>query len=79
MKWFNHLPRLVQFILLLIPVVGWIVEIYVRVTAVLEKPTGGNILGLILSGFFCSIILFSRADSFTRKRKEVWQQTSFLF
>jgi uncharacterized membrane protein len=59
MKWFNHLPRLVQFILLLIPVVGWIVEIYVRVTAVLEKPTGGNILGLI---FGIIIPVFSWVD-----------------
>ena len=47
MTWFNKQSRLVQIILLLIPVVGWIVEIFVRVTAVLEKPTLGNILGLI--------------------------------
>ena len=49
MKWFNSLPRLVQFILLLIPFVNWIVEIVVRVSAVLQKPTGTNILGLILA------------------------------
>ena len=49
MKWFNSLPRLVQFILLLIPGVNWIVEIVVRVSAVLQKPTGTNILGLILA------------------------------
>jgi len=47
MKWFNSQSRLVQLILLLIPVVNWIVEIYVRVTAVLEKPNLGNLLGLI--------------------------------
>ncbi|MBQ1879610.1 MAG: hypothetical protein VZR76_00935 [Candidatus Enteromonas sp.] len=47
MKWFNSQSRLVQLILLLIPVVNWIVEIFVRVTAVLEKPNLGNILGLI--------------------------------
>ena len=47
MKWFNSQSRLVQPILLLIPVVNWIVEIFVRVTAVLEKPNLGNILGLI--------------------------------
>ena len=39
MKWFNSLPRLVQFILLIIPFVGWIVEIYVRLTAMLQKTT----------------------------------------
>lgn len=48
MKWFNQQSRLVQLILLLIPVVGWITEIFVRVTAVLQKPTTGNILGVIL-------------------------------
>ncbi|MBQ4183074.1 MAG: hypothetical protein VZR98_04715 [Candidatus Enteromonas sp.] len=47
MKWFNSQSRLVQLILLLIPVVNWIVEIFVRVTAVLEKPNLGNLLGLI--------------------------------
>ena len=47
MKCFNSQSRLVQLILLLIPVVNWIVEIFVRVTAVLEKPNLGNILGLI--------------------------------
>ncbi len=48
MSWFNKQSRLVQIILLLIPVVNWVVEIYVRVTAVLHKATLGNILGLIL-------------------------------
>lgn len=47
MRWFNKQSRLVQILLLLIPVVNWITEIIVRVTAVLEKPTLGNILGLI--------------------------------
>ncbi len=47
MRWFNKQSRLVQIILLLIPFVNWITEIFVRVTAVLEKPTLGNILGLI--------------------------------
>lgn len=47
MKWFNSQSRLVQILLLLIPVVNWIIEIYVRVTAVIQKPTIGNILGLV--------------------------------
>ncbi len=49
MTWFNKQSRLVQILLLLIPVVNYVVEIFVRVTAVLEKPTTGNILGLILA------------------------------
>lgn len=47
MSWFNKQSRLIQLILLLIPVVNWIVEIFVRVTAVLEKTTLENILGLV--------------------------------
>ncbi|MBE6133684.1 MAG: hypothetical protein E7178_03320 [Erysipelotrichaceae bacterium] len=47
MKWFNSQSRLVQLILLLIPFVNWIVEIFVRVTAVVEKPSTENILGVI--------------------------------
>ncbi len=47
MKWFNKQSRLVQIILLLIPGVNWITEIIVRVSGVIQKPTLGNILGLI--------------------------------
>lgn len=47
MRWFNKQSRLVQIILLLIPFVNWIVEIFVRVTAVIEKPDLKHILGLI--------------------------------
>ena len=50
MKFLNSLPRIVQFILLLIPGVNWVVELIVRITAVVEKPKGThNILGLVLS------------------------------
>ena len=38
MKFFNSLPRIVQFILLLIPGVNWVVELIVRIPAVVEKP-----------------------------------------
>jgi hypothetical protein len=55
MKWFNKQSRLVQIILLLIPFVNWITEIIVRVTAVAEKPTGKNILGLIF-GIFIPVL-----------------------
>jgi len=50
-KKFQALPRLVQFILLLIPGVNWVTEIIVRVSAVIEKADGRNILGLILAIF----------------------------
>lgn len=47
MKWFNKQSRLIQILLLLIPGINWITEIIVRVTAVIEKPTTENILGVI--------------------------------
>ena len=50
-KAFQKLPRLVQFLLLLIPGVNWVTEIVVRVSAVIEKADGRNILGLILAIF----------------------------
>ena len=40
---------LVKIILLLIPVVNWITEIVVRVSALLEKPDLMNIVGFIIA------------------------------
>lgn len=51
-KWFNEQSRLIQVLLLLIPVVGWIVEILVRLSAVLRNASTENILGLVIFGFF---------------------------
>ena len=48
-KKFQKLSRLVQILLLLSPVVNWITEIVVRVSACLEKPTLFNIIGAILA------------------------------
>ena len=58
-KKFQKLPRLVQFLLLLIPFVGWITEIVVRLSALLEKPDLRNILGFI---FGLVIPVFSWLD-----------------
>ena len=45
MTWFNRQSRIVQLILLLIPVVNWIVEIVVRWSTFLKK---GGLIRLIL-------------------------------
>lgn len=45
-KWFNSQSRLVQIILLLIPVVNWIVEICVRWSHFLAKK---SLLSLVLA------------------------------
>jgi len=50
-KSFQNLPRLIQFLLLLIPGVNWIVEIIVRVSAVIEKASLRNVIGLLLGVF----------------------------
>lgn len=36
-KWFNSQSRLIQIILLLIPVVGWITELLVRLSVAMRK------------------------------------------
>ncbi len=45
MTWFNKQSRLVQILLLLIPVVNWITEIVVRWSTYLKK---GGLLRLII-------------------------------
>ncbi len=57
-KWFNNQSRLVQIILLLIPVVNWVVEVLVRWSAVLnaKKPSIINIIVAVIVTFFGIVI-----------------------
>ena len=48
-KKFQNLSRLVQVLLLLIPIVNLVTEVVVRVSALLEKPDLRNILGVVLA------------------------------
>lgn len=52
-KWFNKQSRLVQIILLLIPVVNWVVEVLVRWSSVIhaKKKNVLNIIAAILVTF----------------------------
>lgn len=50
-KKFFDLPRLVQIILLILPVVGWIVELVIRWSAVLEKFTLLNLIAALIYTF----------------------------
>ena len=59
-KKFQKLPRLVQFLLLHIPGVNWITEIVVRCSAVFEKCTVRNVIGLILA--ICVGFVFGWVD-----------------
>lgn len=60
-KWFNSQSRLVQVILFILPVVGWVVEILVRLSALLRKQSTTNILGfvlyLVLGGFWIPVLI----------------------
>jgi hypothetical protein len=60
-KWFNEQSRLVQVILLLIPFVGWIVELLVRLSVMLRTQSGVHIIVFILFlvvgwGWFLNIV-----------------------
>lgn len=46
MTWFNKQSRLVQILLLLIPGINWICEIFVRWTTYLKK---GGLIRLVIS------------------------------
>ncbi len=47
-KWFEKQSTLIKVILLIIPFVGWIVEILVRLSATLRNSSAVNLVGLIL-------------------------------
>lgn len=47
MEWFKKQSKIIQVLLLLIPFVSWIVEIYVRYTVLSKKSTTTNIIGLV--------------------------------
>ena len=50
--WFNRQSRLIQIILLLIPVVNWVIEILVRWSAFLKTKSIVTLLVAILVTFF---------------------------
>ena len=47
-KWFNKQSRLIQVILLVIPFVGWVVEMLVRLSIALRKKDLIHILVFVL-------------------------------
>ena len=60
-KWFNSQSRLVQVIIFILPIVGWVVEILVRLSALLRKQSTTNILGfvlyLVVGGFWIPVLI----------------------
>lgn len=47
-KWFDEQSLLIKAILLIIPFVGWVVEVLVRLSAFLRNKSGVNLVGLII-------------------------------
>lgn len=47
-KWFNSQDRLIQVILLIIPFVGWVVELLVRLSIMLRTKKTEHVVVLIL-------------------------------
>lgn len=47
-KWFNSQSRLLQVILLIIPIVGWVVEVLVRLSVMLRTKSLVHIVVFIL-------------------------------
>ena len=47
-KWFNEQSLLIKVILLILPIVGWVVEVLVRVSAFIRKKSTLNLVGMII-------------------------------
>ena len=61
-RWFYSIDRLSQMILLIIPVIGWIIEISVRIFSVARKQSTMNVVGLIVFIIFGGFIVFNIID-----------------
>ena len=47
-KWFEEQALWLKIVLLVVPFVGWVMEILIRVSAVIRKSSTLNIVGLVL-------------------------------
>ena len=69
-KWFSRLDFLTQAILLIIPFIGYIVEIGVRVFAVIRLHSKKNIAGLVIFILFGWALLLNLIDIFVLSRTD---------
>jgi len=51
-KWFYKQSKLIQVILLILPLVGWIVELLVRWSSFISRKSAWNLLWAIIFTFF---------------------------
>ena len=47
-EWFDYQSKMVRIVILFIPVIGWIVEILVRISALIKKKCRMNVVGLVV-------------------------------
>lgn len=69
-KWFSGLDFLSQAILLIIPIVGYLIEIGVRIFAVIRSHNKKNIVGLVIFVLFGWTILLNIVDIFVLKSND---------
>ena len=63
-KWFSKLDFLTQAILLILPFIGYLIEIGVRVFVVIRKHSAKNIIGLVTFVVMGWAILLNIIDIF---------------
>ena len=69
-KWFAQQSYLTQMILVIIPIIGWVIEILVRVFALIRKKSKTNIIGLIVFVLFGGFWILCFIDVFVLYYKE---------
>lgn len=69
-KWFSKLDFLSQAILIVIPFIGYLVEIGVRVFAVIRLTSKKNIAGLVIFVLFGWALLLNIIDVFVLSRTD---------
>lgn len=69
-RWFSKLDFLTQAILLILPFIGYLIEIGVRIFAVVRLHSKKNIAGLVIFVLVGWVILFNIIDIFVLSRTD---------
>lgn len=69
-RWFSKLDFLTQAILLILPFIGYLIEIGVRIFAVVRLHSKRNIAGLVIFVLVGWVILFNIIDIFVLSRTD---------
>jgi len=51
-NWFDEQSLIVKIIFLLIPFVGWLIELFVRLSALIKNQSKVNIVGMVVFAIF---------------------------